>query len=82
VEQVVLAIFLVLNYSLHRAQPLLEQAAFVPALLAGFMAEKNPAEFDEMRERLLEAIDRSLWTPRSNSDRFDLATRHKNEVTQ
>ena len=38
-----------------------------------FMIEKNPAAFDEMRERLLEAIDRSLWTPRSNSARFDLA---------
>jgi cobaltochelatase CobN len=47
-----------------------------------FMIEKNPAAFDEMRERLLEAIDRSLWTPRSNSARFDLAARQQNEVNQ
>ncbi|MBY5777243.1 cobaltochelatase subunit CobN [Rhizobium leguminosarum] len=40
-----------------------------------FMIEKNPAAFDEMKERLMEAIDRSLWTPRSNSARFDLAVR-------
>jgi cobaltochelatase CobN len=30
-----------------------------------------------MKERLLEAIERRLWTPRSNSARFDLApSRH------
>ncbi|WP_245506304.1 cobaltochelatase subunit CobN, partial [Rhizobium leguminosarum] len=40
-----------------------------------FMIEKNPAAFDEMKERLMEAIDRSLWAPRSNSARFDLAVR-------
>jgi cobaltochelatase CobN len=37
------------------------------------MAEKNPAAFEDMKERLLEAIDRRLWTPRSNSARFVLA---------
>ncbi|QND13821.1 cobaltochelatase subunit CobN [Rhizobium leguminosarum bv. trifolii] len=47
-----------------------------------FMIEKNPAAFDEMTERLLEAIDRGLWTPRSNSARFDLAARQQNEVNQ
>ncbi|MBY5444851.1 cobaltochelatase subunit CobN [Rhizobium leguminosarum] len=47
-----------------------------------FMIEKNPAAFDEMKERLFEAIDRSLWTPRSNSARFDLAATQQNEVTQ
>ncbi|MDO3433539.1 cobaltochelatase subunit CobN [Rhizobium sp. CBN3] len=46
----------------------------------GFMIEKNPAAFDEMRERLREAIDRGLWTPRSNSARFDLAATKLNEV--
>lgn len=46
------------------------------------MIEKNPAAFDEMRERLLEAIDRSLWTPRSNSARFELTKRQQNEVNQ
>ncbi|MBB3452845.1 cobaltochelatase CobN [Rhizobium sp. BK313] len=39
-----------------------------------FMAEKNPAALREMKERLLEAIDRQLWTPRSNSAQFDLKT--------
>ncbi|MBY5696717.1 cobaltochelatase subunit CobN, partial [Rhizobium leguminosarum] len=58
------------------------QAFVADPTVAVFMIEKNPAAFDEMRERLREAIDRSLWTPRSNSARFDLATRHKNEVTQ
>ncbi|NKL65311.1 cobaltochelatase subunit CobN, partial [Rhizobium leguminosarum] len=47
-----------------------------------FMIERNPAAFDEMKERLLEAIDRSLWTPRSNSARFDLASTQQIEVTQ
>ncbi|MGX9990031.1 cobaltochelatase subunit CobN [Rhizobium sp. Z1P35] len=42
-----------------------------------FMIEKNPAAFDEMKERLLEAIDRSLWTPRSNSARFDLNQKNR-----
>ncbi|MGO7570567.1 cobaltochelatase subunit CobN [Rhizobium ruizarguesonis] len=58
------------------------QAFVADPAVAGFMAEKNPAAFDEMRERLLEAIDRSLWTPRSNSARFDLAATQQNEVTQ
>ncbi|MBX5225716.1 MULTISPECIES: cobaltochelatase subunit CobN [unclassified Rhizobium] len=48
--------------------------------LRGFMIEKNPAAFDEMKERLREAIDRGLWTPRSNSARFDLAATKLNEV--
>ncbi|MBY5801195.1 cobaltochelatase subunit CobN [Rhizobium leguminosarum] len=42
-----------------------------------FMIEKNPAAFDEMKERLMEAIDRSLWTPRSNSARFHLAANNR-----
>ncbi|MDK4701348.1 cobaltochelatase subunit CobN [Rhizobium sp. CNPSo 4062] len=42
-----------------------------------FMAEKNPAALRDMRERLLEAIDRQLWTPRSNSARFDLESLDK-----
>ncbi|AHF84418.1 cobaltochelatase [Rhizobium leguminosarum bv. trifolii WSM1689] len=58
------------------------QAFVVDPGVAGFMVEKNPAAFDEMKERLLEAIDRSLWTPRSNSARFDLAARQQNEVNQ
>ncbi|MDX1040484.1 cobaltochelatase subunit CobN [Sinorhizobium medicae] len=38
----------------------------------GFLREKNPAALSEMSERLLEAIDRGLWNPRSNSARFEL----------
>ncbi|MGG7519740.1 cobaltochelatase subunit CobN [Allorhizobium undicola] len=37
-----------------------------------FMAEKNRPALKEMAARLMEAIDRSLWTPRSNSARYDL----------
>ncbi|WP_337266676.1 cobaltochelatase subunit CobN [Oryzifoliimicrobium ureilyticus] len=37
-----------------------------------FMLTSNPAAFQEMTERLCEAIDRGLWHPRSNSARFDL----------
>ena len=48
------------------------QAFVVDQNVRDFMAEKNPAALREMKERLLEAIDRQLWTPRSNSARFDL----------
>ncbi|NKL32408.1 cobaltochelatase subunit CobN [Rhizobium leguminosarum bv. viciae] len=51
------------------------QAFVTDPAVRDFMIEKNPAAFDEMRERLSEAIDRSLWTPRSNSARFDLAAK-------
>ncbi|NLR96393.1 cobaltochelatase subunit CobN [Rhizobium sp. P38BS-XIX] len=55
------------------------QAFVVDQNLRDFMAEKNPAALRDMRERLLEAIDRKLWTPRSNSARFDLETLDKNK---
>ncbi|MGO7973733.1 cobaltochelatase subunit CobN [Rhizobium ruizarguesonis] len=58
------------------------QAFVADPAVRDFMIEKNPAAFDEMRERLCEAIERSLWTPRSNSARFDLAVKQQNEVTQ
>ncbi len=38
-----------------------------------FMAEKNPAALEEMSARLIEAIDRGLWKPKSNSAMFDLS---------
>ncbi len=38
-----------------------------------FIAEHNPAALREMAERFREAIDRGLWTPRSNSAKFELA---------
>ncbi|OJF91924.1 cobaltochelatase subunit CobN [Pararhizobium antarcticum] len=40
-----------------------------------FMEDKNPAAFRDMTDKLMEAIDRGLWTPRSNSARFDLRSR-------
>ncbi|WP_245503178.1 cobaltochelatase subunit CobN, partial [Rhizobium leguminosarum] len=58
------------------------QAFVADAGVRDFMIEKNPAAYNEMKERLLEAIDHSLWTPRSNSARFDLAARQQNEVNQ
>jgi cobaltochelatase CobN len=53
------------------------QAFVVDQRVRDFMAEKNPAALREMRERLLEAIDRKLWIPRSNSARFDLESLDK-----
>jgi cobaltochelatase CobN len=49
------------------------QAFVADPKVRDFMIEKNPAAFEEMKERLLEAVDRQLWTPRSNSAQFDLA---------
>lgn len=37
-----------------------------------FILAKNPDALREMASRLNEAIDRGLWTPRSNSAKFDL----------
>lgn len=37
-----------------------------------FIAENNPDALKEMAERFLEAIDRQLWIPRSNSAKGDL----------
>ena len=34
-----------------------------------FIEDANPAALREIAERLQEAIDRGLWTPRSNSAR-------------
>ena len=53
------------------------QAFVADPKVRDFMAEKNPAAFEEVKERLLEAIDRRLWTPRSNSARFDLSDTFK-----
>lgn len=48
------------------------QAFVVDQRVRDFMAEKNPAALRDLKDRLLEAIDRNLWTPRSNSAHFDL----------
>ncbi|QWW66339.1 cobaltochelatase subunit CobN [Rhizobium sp. WYJ-E13] len=49
------------------------QAFVADPTVRDFMAEKNPAALSEMKERLMEAIERKLWTPRSNSAQFDLS---------
>ncbi|RCS25373.1 cobaltochelatase subunit CobN [Phyllobacterium salinisoli] len=49
------------------------QAFIADGHVHDFLAEKNPAALAEMGEKLIEAIDRGLWAPRSNSARFDLA---------
>ena len=49
------------------------QAFVTDDAVRAFLAEHNPAALKELAERLAEAIDRGLWTPRSNSARFDLA---------
>jgi cobaltochelatase CobN len=41
------------------------------------LEEKNLAALEEMKEKLMEAIERQLWTPRSNSARFDLAAKEQ-----
>ncbi|MFT4182271.1 MAG: cobaltochelatase subunit CobN [Rhizobium sp.] len=55
------------------------QAFVVDQAVRDFMADKNPAALREMSERLLEAIDRRLWSPRSNSARFDLESLARNK---
>jgi cobaltochelatase CobN len=42
------------------------------AAVRGFIAEKNPAALAEMSGRFLEAVERGLWKPRSNSARREL----------
>jgi cobaltochelatase CobN len=37
-----------------------------------FMEDKNPDALRDMTDKLMEAIDRGLWSPRSNSARFEL----------
>ncbi|MDK1480807.1 cobaltochelatase subunit CobN, partial [Sinorhizobium sp. 6-117] len=48
------------------------QAFITDEKVLDFLRDKNPAALAEMSERFLEAIERGLWTPRSNSARFEL----------
>jgi cobaltochelatase CobN len=48
------------------------QAFVVDERVRDFMAEKNAPAQKELADRLIEAIDRGLWTPKSNSAKFTL----------
>jgi cobaltochelatase CobN len=48
------------------------QAYVLDERVRDFLMEKNPAALAELAARFAEAIDRGLWTPRSNSARFEL----------
>ena len=48
------------------------QAYLVDDDVRQFITGKNPDALREIAERLQEAIDRNLWTPKSNSAQFDL----------
>ncbi|WP_139812547.1 cobaltochelatase subunit CobN [Ensifer aridi] len=50
------------------------QAFIADEAVLDFLREKNPAALAEMSERFVEAIDRRLWNPRSNSARFELSS--------
>ena len=41
--------------------------------VADFLKDNNRPAYDDMVDRFMEAIDRGLWTPRSNSAAFMLA---------
>ncbi len=51
---------------------LLHNAYLVDEEVLEFLKEKNPEVLKEMAERFLEAEERGLWTPRSNSAKFQL----------
>ena len=57
------------------------QAFVLDERVRDFMLKKNPAAFQEMSERLLEAMDRGLWYPKSNSAKFNLSKRPLLEMT-
>ncbi|QLF70618.1 cobaltochelatase subunit CobN [Peteryoungia desertarenae] len=48
------------------------QAFILDERVRDFMADKNAPALKELAERLIEAIERGLWTPKSNSARFGL----------
>jgi cobaltochelatase CobN len=48
------------------------QAFLVDDEVRQFMSDKNPEALKEMSDKLLEALERGLWTARSNSARVDL----------
>ncbi|KQT46204.1 hypothetical protein ASG43_11205 [Aureimonas sp. Leaf454] len=52
------------------------RAYLLDETVRGFLLAHNEAAYREMNARLLEAIDRGLWSPRSNSARMSLAAAH------
>jgi cobaltochelatase CobN len=50
----------------------LYQAYLVDEEVLGFLQDKNPESLKEMAQKLLQAIERGLWTARSNSAKFEL----------
>ena len=48
------------------------QAFIMDDRVRDFMAEKNAPALTELADRFIEAIDRGLWKPKSNSARFRL----------
>jgi cobaltochelatase CobN len=48
------------------------EAFLVDQRVQDFLSEKNPAALKELATKFLEAMDRSLWAPKSNSARFEL----------
>ncbi len=48
------------------------QAYLADKAVHDFLAAKNPAALREIAQKFDEAIERSLWVPRSNSARFEL----------
>ncbi|MEM1376687.1 MAG: cobaltochelatase subunit CobN [Pseudomonadota bacterium] len=48
------------------------QAYLLDDHVRSFISDKNPDALREIAERMKEAVDRGLWTPRSNSAKFDL----------
>ena len=50
------------------------QAFLADERVRDFLADKNPAAMRELAARFIEAMDRNIWSPKSNSARFDLET--------
>ncbi|APG84834.1 aerobic cobaltochelatase subunit CobN [Sinorhizobium americanum CCGM7] len=48
------------------------QAFIADEKVLDFLRDKNSAALAELAERFLEAVDRGLWNPRSNSARYEL----------
>ena len=56
------------------------QAYVTDNCVRDFLEQKNPAALRDIADKLMEAIDRGFWSPRSNSARFDLAMQARDKV--